>query len=98
MKHYSSIGTEKIGQTKTKRNLRENETLDNAAHIEISIELNIRGYQNAYQKKFREQNPYYYGWKQYLRLHPELDLTYEQYIEIRKTKEEKKKQQEIEND
>lgn len=55
-------------------------------------------YQKTYQVRFREQNPYYYGWKQYLRLHPELDLTYERYIEIREEKKAKKQQNENEND
>lgn len=53
-------------------------------------------YQNTYQKKFREEHPYYYGWKQYLRLHPECGLTYEQYIKIREDKKSKKQQKEIE--
>jgi hypothetical protein len=55
-------------------------------------------YQNTYQKKFRAQNPYYYGWKQYLRLHPECGLSYEQYIKIREDKKAKKQQKENEND
>jgi len=50
----------------------------------------IRGYQNTYQKKFREQNPYYYGWKQYLRLHPDNQMTLDAYINYRKEKEAKK--------
>ena len=44
------------------------ETLGNAAHIEINTELNIRGYQNAYQKKFREEHPNYYKYFQRYRL------------------------------
>lgn len=52
------------------------------------------GYQKTYQKKFREQNPYYYGWKHYLRLHPECGLSYEQYIKIREDKKANKQQKE----
>ena len=51
-------------------------------------------YQRCYQQKFREEKPYYYGWKQYLRLHPELDLTYEQYIKMREDKKAKKQEKE----
>lgn len=47
-------------------------------------------YQRCYQQKFREEKPYYYGWKQYLRLHPDETITYEQYINYRKNKERQK--------
>ena len=53
----------------------------------------IRGYLFEYQKKFREQNPYYYGWKQQNRNNPEDKMTYEQYIAYRKNKERQKKKQ-----
>ena len=79
-----------IGRKKTRRNLLENETLGNAATIEIDIEKNTNGYIKNYQQKFRKQNPYYYGWKQYLRLHPEDNMTYESYINYRKNKERQK--------
>lgn len=45
------------------------------------------------QDKWRKEKPYYYGWKQHLRFHPESDLTYEQYIEYRKQKEAKKEKE-----
>lgn len=50
----------RTGQKKTRRTLRENETIDNVATIEIDIEKNSIGYIKNYQQKFREQNPYYY--------------------------------------
>lgn len=68
----------------------ENETLGNAATIEIDIEKNANGYIKKYQQKFREQNPYYYGWKQQNRKNPENKMTYEQYIAYRKNKERQK--------
>lgn len=84
------------GRKKTRRNLIENETLGNAATIEIDIEKNSHGYIKNYQQKFREQNPYYYGWKQWNRCHQENKMTYEQYIAYRQQKERKKKQKENE--
>lgn len=56
----------------------------------------ITGYQNTYQKKFRELNPYYYGWKKWNRLHPDNQMTEEQYVAYRKQKERKKQQKENE--
>lgn len=47
-------------------------------------------YIRDYQKKFREANPYYYGWKQWNRTHEFNKLTYEQYIQMRIEKENKK--------
>jgi hypothetical protein len=44
-------------------------------------------YQREYQKKFREENPYYYGYKRMLRKYPNTSMTYEEYIEYRKSKE-----------
>ena len=78
------------GPKKTRRNLIENETLGSAATIEINIEKNTIGYIKNYQQKFREQNPYYYGWKQFNRHHTEEPITYEQYVAYRKQKEAKK--------
>lgn len=72
----------------------ENETLGNAATIEIDIEKNANGYMKKYQQKFREQNKFYYGWKQWNRHHQENKMTYEQYIAYRQQKERKKKQKE----
>lgn len=48
-------------------------------------------YTRNYQKSWRRQHPYYYGYKQHLRLHPESDLTYEQYIQMRIEKENKRR-------
>ena len=78
------------GLKKTRRTLRENETIDNAATIEIDIEKNSDGYIKNYQQKFREQNPYYYGWKQWNRHHPENKITLDEYVEYRKQKKAKK--------
>ena len=74
--------------------MRENETIDNAATIEIDIEKNSDGYIKNYQQKFREQNPYYYGWKQWNRHHTDEPMTYEEYAAYRKQKERKKNQKE----
>lgn len=74
----------------------ENETLGNAATIEIDIEKNSDGYIKNYQQKFREQNPYYYGWKQFNRHHTEEPMTYEQYVTYRKNKERQKETKENE--
>ena len=43
-------------------------------------------YTRDYQKQFRAKNPYYYGWKQYLRHHNGVGMTYEEYIEYRENK------------
>ena len=68
----------------------ENETLGNAVTIEIDIEKNSNGYIKNYQQKFREQNPYYYGWKQWNRNHQEHKITLDEYVEYRKQKKAKK--------
>ena len=78
------------GLKKTRRNLRENETLEYAETIETNTEKNLIGYQRIYQKKFREENPYYYAWKQFNRHHPYNKMTEEEYIEYRRQKEAKK--------
>lgn len=70
----------------------ENETLGSAENIGIDIEKNVDGYIKNYQQKFREQNPYYYGWKQQNRNHPDEPMTYEQYVAYRKNKETKEKE------
>ena len=80
------------GPKKTRKNLRENETLGNAATIEIDIEKNSNGYIKNYQQKFREQNPYYYGWKQWNRNNPDNKMTLDEYVEYRKQKKAKKEQ------
>ena len=40
------------------------------------------------QDKWRKENPYYYGYRQYVRLHP--GTTYEWYVAYRKNKERRK--------
>lgn len=47
-------------------------------------------YQLEYQRKYRERNKYHYGLVQWNRLHPDNQMTEEQYIAYRKQKEEKK--------
>ena len=49
-------------------------------------------YQREYQRKYRERNKHHYGWVQWNRLHPDNQMTEEQYIEYRKNKESKKEQ------
>ena len=49
-------------------------------------------YQLEYQRKYRERNRFHYGWVQWNRLHPDNQMTEEQYIEYRKNKESKKEQ------
>lgn len=46
-------------------------------------------YQREYQRKYREKNKYYYGLILWNRLHPDNQMTMEQYIEYRKKKEQK---------
>lgn len=82
------------GPKKTRKNLRENEILGIAATIEIDIEKNSHGYIKNYQQKFREQNPYYYGWKQWNRRHQDNKITLDEYVAYRQQKERKKKQKE----
>lgn len=41
-------------------------------------------YQRCYQKKFREQNPYYYAFRAYSKKHK--GITYEEYIKYREGK------------
>lgn len=50
------------------------------------------------QDKFRENQPYYYGWLQHKRNHPLDYMTYENYIEYRKEKEFRKKEKEANNE
>lgn len=57
----------------------------------------FNGYQKTYQKKFRELNPYYYGFKKWNSLHPDNQMTEEEYIAYRKQKERKKQQKEQNN-
>ena len=47
-------------------------------------------YQKAYQQRYRERNRFHYGHTQWNRLHPDNQMTLEQYVEYRKQKEEKK--------
>lgn len=49
------------------------------------------------QDKWRKEHPYYYGWKQYLRLHPDDQMTEEQYVAYRKNKERQKEIKEQKN-
>ena len=49
-------------------------------------------YQREYQRKYRERNKHHYGWVQWNRLHPDNQMTEEQYINYRKEKEAKKEQ------
>ncbi len=73
----------------------ENETLGNAETIETNIEKKSIGYIKNYQQKFRNENPYYYGWKQQNRNNPDNKMTYEQYIAYRKNKERQKRNKRI---
>ena len=47
-------------------------------------------YQRCYQQRYRERNRFHYGLIQWNRLHPDNQMTMEQYVEYRKQKEEKK--------
>ena len=49
-------------------------------------------YQREYQRKYRERNKYHYGLVLWNKLHPDNQMTEEQYIEYRKAKEAKKEQ------
>ena len=49
-------------------------------------------YQREYQRKYRERNKHHYGWVQWNRLHPDNQMTEEQYIAYRQNKEAKKEQ------
>ena len=42
------------------------------------------------QDKWRAEHPFYYGWKQQNRNHPENQMTYEQYVAYRQNKERQK--------
>lgn len=52
--------------------------------------MNTLGYQKAYQQRYREKHKLYYGWVQHNRFHPDNQMTYKEYVEFRKQKEEKK--------
>lgn len=39
------------------------------------------------QDKWRAEHPFYYGWKQQNRNHPDNQMTYEQYVAYRQNKE-----------
>lgn len=63
------------------------------------------GHRDAYNKvmrraqyKFREKQPYYYGWLQHKRNHPLDYMSYENYIEYRKEKEFRRKEKEANNE
>lgn len=48
------------------------------------------------QDKWRKEKPYYYGWKQYNKLHPDDPMTEDQYIAYRQNKERQKETKENE--
>lgn len=49
----------------------------------------ITEYNKEYQIKFRKENPYYYSYLAYRKNHP--DVTYEEYIEFKRLKDERRK-------
>lgn len=53
-------------------------------------------YQCDYQRKYREQNKYYYGWKHAVEKNP--DLTLDEYIKYRENKLKKKMAKSIKSD
>lgn len=63
------------------------ETLDTVERAETTTEKLILGYQREYQRKYRERNRFHYGWVQWNRLHPDNQITLEQYITYRQNKE-----------
>ena len=48
----------------------------------------VTKYNREYQIKFRQENPYYYSYMSYKKNHP--DVTLEEYIEIKKAKDERR--------
>lgn len=49
------------------------------------------------QDKWRVEHPYYYGWKQWNKLHPDDQMTEEQYTAYRQNKERQKEVKEQKN-
>ena len=55
-------------------------------------------YQKAYQQRYRERNRFHYGHTQWNRLHPDDQMTLEQYIAYRQNKERMKEIKAQDND
>lgn len=75
------------GQKKTKRNLLENETLDTVKAEEIDIGKHIQNIKRPINRNLGKKILITTGYKQLLRKYPNTSMTYEEYIEYRKSKE-----------
>lgn len=82
------------GPKKTKKSLRENETIDNAENIEKSTKKNLMVIKRLIRRVSGKRILITIGFFQWNRNHSDEPMTYEEYIAYRQQKERKKKQKE----
>ena len=88
--------TVRIGRKKTKKSLRENETIDNAEIIEKSTKKNLMAIKRLIRRVLGNRIHITIGLKAWNRKHPNNKMTEEQYVAYRKQKERKNQQKEKE--
>lgn len=84
-----------IGLKKTKKNLREKETIDNAETIEKSTKKNLMVIKRLIRRVLGNRIHITIGWKQWNRHHSEHKITLDEYVAYRKQKERRRKINEL---
>ena len=77
----------RIGPKKTKKNLRENETIEYAETIEKSTKKNLKTIKRLIKRNLENRIHITIGLKAWNRKHPNNKITLEEYIGYRKYKE-----------
>ena len=86
---------EKDGRKKTKKSLRENETIDNAETIEKSTKKNLMVIKRLIRRVSENRIHITIGLKAWNRKHPNNKMTEEEYVAYRKQKERRRKNNEL---
>ena len=85
----------RIGRKKTKKSLREKETIDNAETIEKSTKKNLMAIKRLIRSVSGNRIHITTGLKAWNRKHPNNQMTEEQYVAYRKQKERRRKNNEL---
>ena len=86
---------EKDGLKKTKKSLREKETIDNAETIEKSTKKNLMAIKRLIRRVLGNRIHITIGLKAWNRKHPNNKMTEEEYVAYRKQKERRRKNNEL---
>ena len=89
---------EKDGRKKTRRTLREKETIGYAETIEKITKKNLMVIKRLIKRNLENRTDTTIGLRAWNRNHPDELMTHEEYVAYRQQKERKKKQKEIKND